>query len=176
LCFGTCDFRMKKHVSVPGMLRMPWNSLPNSFAKLRTHILLYFSDLMRCRYSSTLPVSSSMTAPMKCSDAFAAEWSSLSWRRCAARAYPCRRAGAFVIGGGSCALVRTWSAMRQLIMCTVRAVVVDGAACARGERRRSGGGADSSSELSSMMAGRSRWMGGTLAGKLVPVSRAGCWA
>ena len=44
MCLGTCDFHMKKHVSVPGMSRIPWNSLPNSFAKLCTHILLYLSD------------------------------------------------------------------------------------------------------------------------------------
>ncbi len=118
---------------------------------------------------------------MKWLDAFAVEWSSLRWRRCAARAYPCRCAGAFVIGGGSCALVRTWSAMAQLIMCAVRAwrrvraEVVDGATCARGERRRRVGGADLSSESSPMMAGRSRRMGSTLAGELVPVSHAGWW-
>ena len=179
--FRTSDFLMKKHVSVPGTSRMPWKSLPNSFAKLRSHILLYFSDFMRCRYSSTSPVSSSMTAPMKCLDAFAAEWSSLFWSRCAARAYPWQRMGVFVLGGGSCASVRTCSAMAQLIMCAVRAwrrvraVVVEGAACARGERRRSGGGTASSLESSSMMAGRSRRRGGALAVEVVPVMRTGIW-
>jgi len=63
---------MKKHVSVPGMSRLPWNSLPNLFAKLCTHMFLYLSDLMRCRYSYIAPVSSSMTAPMKCSDVVSA--------------------------------------------------------------------------------------------------------
>ena len=159
---------------------MPWNSRPNSFAKLFTHIFLYFSDFMRCRYSSTSPVSSSMTAPMKCSDAFAAEFSSSCWSKCAARAYPCRRAGAFVIGGGSCASVRTCSAMTQFIMCAVRAcrrvcvVLVEGV-CARGERRRIVGGTMSSSESSSMIAGRFRRLSGGLAGELGPVVRVGCW-
>jgi hypothetical protein len=97
---------MKKHVSVPGMSRIR-NSLPNSFAKLCTHMLLYFSDLMRCRYSSTAPVSSSRTAPMKCSDVVSLECCSLWWSRCTARAYLCWRSGAYMSGGGSCASVRT---------------------------------------------------------------------
>ena len=159
---------------------MPWNSLPNSFAKLCTHILLYLSDLMRCRYSRTAPVSSSRTAPMKCSGVFSVKCCSLYWSRCAARAYPCRCTGAFVIGGGSCTLVRMCLAMTQFIMCAVLAwrrvcaVLVEGV-CARGERRRSVGGKDSSSVSSLMMAGRSPWLGGALVGGMVPLVRMGCW-
>jgi hypothetical protein len=137
---------------------MPWNSLPNSFAKLCTHILLYLSDLMRCRYSRTAPVSSSRTAPMKCSGVFSVKCCSLYWSRCAARAYPCRCTGAFVIGGGSCTLVRMCLAMTQFIMCAVLAwrrvcaVLVEGV-CARGERRRSVGGIR---RLNALFAGDSR--------------------
>ena len=180
MCLGTCDFQMKKHVSVPGMSRMPWNSLPNLFAKLCTHILLYLSDLMRCRYSRTAPVSLLRTAPMKCSGVFSVKCCLLYWSRCAARAYPCRCTGAFVIGGGSCTSVRMCSAMTQFIMCAVCAwrrvcaVLVEGV-CARGERRRSVGGKYSSSVSSSMMAGRSLRLGGALVGKMVPVVRMGCW-
>ena len=118
---------------------------------------------------------------MKCSDVVSAECCLLWWSRCAARAYPCRRAGVFVIGGGSCASVRTCSVMTQLIMCGVCAwrrmcaLVVGGAVCAWGERRRSVGGTMSSSDSSLMMAGRFRWLSVVLAGELVPVSRAGCW-
>jgi len=126
-------------------------------------------------------MSSSMTAPMKCSDAFAAECSSLCWSRCAANAYPCRQVGAFVVGGGSWALVSTWFAMTQLIMCAVccmrrrvRVVVVDGRACDRGDRQRGVGGNDLSSESSSMMTGVCTWAG-ALGGELASPSRAGCW-
>ncbi len=163
------------------MLCIPWNSLPNSFAKLRSHILLYFSDFMRCQYSSIAPVLSPLTALMKILDAFAAEGSSLCWSRCAAKAYPCQREEAFMVSGGSWASVRMCSARTQLIMCAVRAwrrvraVVVDGMACVRGERQRRVSGNDSSSELSSMMAGQSRRLGGALVGGLLPVLRMGCW-
>jgi hypothetical protein len=136
---------------------------------------------MRSRYFSIAPVSSSITALMKCSDAFAAEGSSLCWSRFTAKAYPRWQEGAFVVGGGNWASVRTCSAMTQLIMCMVRVwrrvrtVMVDGTACVRGERRRRVGSNDSLSESSSMMAGRSRQLGGALAGDLLPVSRVGCW-
>ena len=151
---------------------MPWNSLPNSFAKLGTHILLYLSDLMRCRYLTT--------APMKCSGVFSVECCSLCWSRCAARAYPCRCTGAFVIGGGSCASVRMCSAMTQFIRCEVRAwrrvcvVLVEGV-CARGGRQRIVGGTMLLKESSSMMAGRFRRLSGGLAGELGPVAGMGCW-
>jgi hypothetical protein len=135
---------------------------------------------MRCQYSSTSHVSSLMTAPMKCSDAFAAECSSLCWSSCAAKAYPCRRVGTFVSGGGRWASVRMWFAMTQLIMCEVhtwrrvQAVVVDGVACDLGNRRREVGGNDLLSESSSMLAGVSTWAG-ALVGELAPPSCAGCW-
>ena len=67
LCRGTCALRMKKHVLVPLMFLMPWNRRPNLLVKLVVHIFLVLSDLMRCLYSRTLPVVSSMTALMKCS-------------------------------------------------------------------------------------------------------------
>ena len=166
------------------MSRIPWNSLPSSFAKLRSHILLYFSDFLRCRYSSAAPVSSSITARMKLLDAYAyaATGSSLCWSRCAVNAYLCWRAGMFGVGSGSWASVRTCSAITQLIMCTVRAwrrarvVVVDGKELVRGERRRRVSGGDSSSESSSMMAGRSRRLGGALVGDLLPVLHVDCWS
>ncbi len=71
--------------------------------------------------------------------------------------------------------------MMQLIMCAVcawrrvRTVVVDGAACVRGERRRRVSGDDSLLESSLMMAGRSRQPGGALVGDLLLVLRTGCW-
>ena len=111
----------------------------------------------------------------------AAEGSSLCWSRCAAKAYPCQQEGAFVVSGGSWATVRKCSTMTQLIMCVVRgwrrvfAVVVDGAACIRGEQRKRVGGDNSSSESSLMMDGQSRHLGGALVGDLLPVLRAGCW-
>ena len=172
---------MKKHVSVPGMSRTPWNSLPNTFAKMCIHLLLYLSDLMRCRYSNTAPVSSSMTAPMKCSDVVSAECCSWGWRICAARAYPCRSAAVDVLGGGSCAAVMTCSAMTQLIMCAVRAwrrvcaLVVNGAVCAQEEWWRGVRGTKLSSGSSSMMAGRFHRSSGGLVGELALVLHMGCW-
>ncbi len=86
-----------------------------------------------------------------------------------------------MVGSGSWSSARMCSAMTQLIMCAVRAwrqvraVVVDGVVCVRGERQRRVGGADSSSESSSMMAGRSRRLGEALVGDLLLVLRAGCW-
>jgi len=95
-------------------------------------------------------------------------------------AYPCRRVGACVVGGGIWALLRTWFAMTQLIMCAVLTwrrvcvVVVEGVACDRGDRRRGVGGNDLSSESSSMMA-RVCTRAGALVGELAPLSHAGCW-
>ena len=92
--------------------------------------------------------------------------------------------------------------MTQLIMCAVRvwrqmrAVVVDGVACDRGDRQRGVGGNDLLSESSSMMAGvyprSSALVAGVytrasalvgeldtwasaLIGELAPPLRAGCW-
>jgi len=118
---------------------------------------------MRCQYSSIAPVSSSITAPMNFSDAFAAEGSSLCWSRCAAKAYR-RREGTFVVG----------------MFCDdtvdhVRGACVEASAHIWGGRRRRVGGDDSLLELSSMMAGRSHRLGGALVGDLLPVLRTGCW-
>ncbi len=85
------------------------------------------------------------------------------------------------LGGGSCAAVRTCSAMTQLIMCAVCAwrrvcvFVVNGAVCFRGERRRGVRGTTSSSGSSSMMAGRFRRSSGVLIGELVLVLCMGYW-
>ena len=53
--------------------------------------------------------------------------------------------------------------------------MVEGAVCARGEWRRSVGGNNSLSESSSMMVGRSLWLGGVLVGEMLPVVHMGCW-
>jgi hypothetical protein len=64
-----------------------------------------------------------------------------------------------VVGGDSWASVRTWFAMTQFIICAVRtwmqvrAVLVDGMACDRGDHQRGVGGNDLLSESSLMMAG-----------------------
>ena len=83
-----------------------------------------------------------------------------------------------MVGGGSWALVSTWFAMTQLIMCAmrmqrrVRVVVVDGGACDRGDHRSGVGGNDSSSKSSLMMAGVCTWAG-ALVGELASLTHGG---
>ncbi len=63
--FGASDFLMKKQVSVPLCLQIPWNNRSSSLAKLQVQMSQYFGILMSWQYSSGSKVSLPMMALMK---------------------------------------------------------------------------------------------------------------